>query len=45
MPHEIDRKKVEKLLAEKMSQREIASRLNIPRSSLQRIITDLCIKN
>jgi hypothetical protein len=41
MPHEIDKRKLEKLLAEKVPQREIASQLKIPRSSLQRIIKSL----
>jgi hypothetical protein len=41
MPQEIDEKKLRKFLAEKMPQREIARRLNVPRSSLQRIIKGL----
>jgi transcriptional regulator with XRE-family HTH domain len=41
MAQEVDEKKLRKLLAEKLPQREIARRLNIPRSTLQRIIKGL----
>ena len=41
MPPEVDEKTLRKLLAEKLPQREMARRLNVSRSSLQRIIKGL----
>jgi hypothetical protein len=41
MAQEVDQKQLRKLLAEKLPQREIARRLNIPRSTLQRIIKEM----
>jgi transcriptional regulator with XRE-family HTH domain len=38
MAQDVDQKQLRKLLAEKLPQREIARRLNIARSTLQRII-------
>src|SRR5215211_3000157 len=38
MAQEVDQKQLRKLLAEKLPQREMARRLKIPRSTLQRII-------
>jgi transcriptional regulator with XRE-family HTH domain len=38
MAQDVDQKQLRKLLAEKLPQREIARRLNIPRSTLQRIL-------
>jgi Homeodomain-like domain len=38
MAQDVDEKQLRKLLAEKLPQREIARRLNIPRSTLQRMI-------
>jgi hypothetical protein len=41
MAHDVDEKQVRKLVAEKVPQREMARRLNIPRSTLQRIMKGL----
>jgi predicted DNA-binding protein (UPF0251 family) len=41
MPPAVDVKELRKLLAEKLPQREIAKRLNIPRTTLQRIMRAL----
>ena len=41
MAQDVDQKQLRKLLAEKLPQREIARRLNIPRSTLQRIIKEM----
>src|SRR2546427_731807 len=38
MAQEVDQKQLRKLLAEKLPQREIARRLKVPRSTLQRMI-------
>jgi hypothetical protein len=38
MAQEVDQKQLRKLLAEKLPQREMARRLKVPRSTLQRII-------
>ena len=38
MPPDVDTKELKKLLAEKLPQREIAQRLNVPRTTLQRMI-------
>ncbi len=41
MTRDVDQKQLRKLLAEKLPQREIARRLNIARSTLQRIIKEM----
>ena len=41
MATSIDRTKVQQMLAEGLSQREIARRLNVPRTTLQGVIHEL----
>jgi IS30 family transposase len=41
MPPEADEQELRKLLAEKLPQREIAKRLNVPRTTLQRMMKAL----
>jgi DNA-binding Lrp family transcriptional regulator len=41
MPPEVDENKLRKLLAQKLPQREMAKRLNVPRTTLQRMMKAL----